>query len=209
MRTTALLGLLILPVSLFAGSIESGRRSDTQTLSFERGGVIQLERSFGDVDIEGWDRAEVEITTIRTFEPEKDSDTVAITAVKQGEDHLKITTQHTKTKPDLKYVIKAPLQAKLIVHHEMGQVSVVNFTNDIEVTNRIGEVALRLPEPGNYTVNAKTRVGDLSSDVGSSTRQHLIGQQLRGDFFTRHTGMHPQLFLRVGIGDITIRKINW
>jgi len=38
----------------------------------------------------------------------------------------------------LKYVIKAPAQAKLVVHHDIGQVMVKNFKNDIEVTNRIG-----------------------------------------------------------------------
>src|ERR1041384_4696636 len=119
-------GMLILPGLLQAGSAGTRERatlSSTQTLSFEPRGVIQLERSFGDVEIEGWDRAEVEITTIQS-EPDSDPDAVAVTAVKEGEDHLKITTEfasgdsEAKPHPDLKYVIKAPACAKLVVHHE-------------------------------------------------------------------------------------------
>ena len=218
-------GLLMLPGLLQAGSKEKATLSSTQTLSFEPAGVIQLEQSFGDVEIEGWDRPEVEITTIRSTqktyteeeraEAEKDLDQIAITAIKQGEDHLKITTEFPsrnakrplrgKTNADLKYVIKAPAHAKLVVHHDIGQVKVVNFTSDIEVTNRIGEIGLRLPDPAAYAVDARVRIGDVSSDVGCSEGQNLIGQQLRSD----SAGTHPQLYLRVGIGDITIRKIKW
>lgn len=217
-----LAGLLILPGFLNAGSREAGSRdkatlSSTQTLSFEPAGVIQLEQSFGDVEIEGWDRAEVEITTIRSsqnafteeerVEIEKDLDRIAITAVKRGEDHLKITTGFPshKTKPGLRYVIKAPANAKLVVHHDMGQVTVSNFTSDIEVTNRIGQIGLNLPEPESYAVDAKVRIGDVSSDVGCSEKQHVIGQQLRSESGSGRR----QLFLRVGIGDISIRKMKW
>src|SRR5690349_21445248 len=96
-------GLLILPGGLQAGSRERASISSTQTLSFDPEGVIQLEQSFGEVQIEGWDRPEVEITTIRSTQKkytdadraaaEKELEGIAITAVKQGEDRLKITTQ--------------------------------------------------------------------------------------------------------------------
>jgi hypothetical protein len=223
---TIVAGLLILPAFLQAGSREKATLSSTQTLSFDRDGVIQLEQSFGDVEIQGWDRPEVEITTIKSTQKkyndveraavEKDLDNIAITAVKQGEDHLKITTEFParhvskrpvrgKTNADVKYVIKAPLQAKLVVHHDIGQVSVVNFTGDIEVTNNVGEIGVRLPNPGAYSVDAKSRIGDVSSEVGCSEGQSLAGQQLRSE----SGGVHPQLFLRVGVGDISIRKIRW
>ena len=217
--------LLILPSLLQAGSKEKAMLSSTQTLSFEPAGVIQLEQSFGDVEIEGWDRPEVEITTIRASqktyreeeraEAEKDLDGIAITAIKLGEDHLKITTEFParnlkrplrgKGNADLKYVIHAPAQAKLVIHHDMGQVKVVNFTSDIEVTNRIGGIGLRLPEPEAYAVDARVRIGDVSSDVGCSEGQNLVGQQLLND----SGGLRRQLYLRVGIGDISIRKIKW
>lgn len=218
-------GMLIVPLSLQAGSKERATLSNTQTLSFEPAGVIQIEQSFGDVEIEGWDRPEVEITTIRSTqkeytederaEAEKDLDRIAITAIKQGEDHLKITTEFPsrnlkrplqgKANADLKYVIKAPAKAKLVVHHDIGEVRVVNFTSDIEVTNRIGEIGLKLPDPEGYAVDARVRIGDVSSDVGSSQGQNVVGQKLRSEC----GGTRRQLFLRVGIGDIVIQKIRW
>lgn len=218
-------GLLILPWGVQAGSREKASISNTQTLSFDREGVIQLEQSFGEVQIEGWDRPEVEITTIRSthmkyteserVEAEKELEGIAITAVKQGEDRLKITTQFPsrklsrplwgKTNTELKYVIKAPAQAKLVVHHDIGQVTVKNFTSDIEVTNRIGEIGLTLREPEAYAVDASVRIGDLSSDVGCSEGRNLIGHQLHTDA----GALHRQLYLRVGIGDISIKKIQW
>jgi hypothetical protein len=205
---------------------ERATLSSTQTFSFDPKGLIQLEQSYGDVEIQGWDKPEVEITTIRSTQRKysqaerasaaKELDNISITAVKQGEDRLKITTEfpvrsilkHTlrgKANADVKYVIKAPVQARLVVHHDMGEVKVSNFTSDIEVTNRIGEIGLTLAEPESYAVDAKARIGDVSSDFGCSVGENLSGQQLHNE----GDGMHRQLFLRVGIGDISIRKIKW
>jgi hypothetical protein len=220
-------GLLILPGILQAGYKDRDpMMSRTQTLSFDPGGVIQLEQSFGDVEIQGWDRSEVEITAIRsTFkhhteaeraEAQEELDNVAITAVKHGEDHLTITTEFPSAKvskkslqaranPDLKYVIKAPAHAKLVVHHDIGQVRVVNFTSDIEVTNRIGEIGLTLPSLDAYAVDASVKIGDVSSDVGCSVGQNVTGRQLHTDA----GAMSRQMYLRLGVGDITIKKIKW
>src|SRR5262249_24884273 len=136
-------------------------------------------------------------------------------AVKQGEDRLRITTQFpirkashplaTKADTELKYVIHAPLQAKLVVHHDIGQVTVKNFCSDIEVTNRIAEIGLTLPDPEAYAVDASVRVGDVMSDVGSSEGHNLSGHALR----TAAASPHRQLYLRVGVGDISIKKIRW
>src|SRR5271165_3159731 len=202
----AALALLVLPALVQANTRESATLSSTQTFSFDPRGLIQLEQSYGDVEIQGWDRPEVEITTIRSTLRKQDN--IGITAVKQGEDRVKITTDFPsrKSNSDLKYVIKAPAQAKLVVHHDMGDVKVINFTSDIEVTNRIGEIGLTLAEPESYSVDAKARIGDVSSDVGCSVGSNLIGQQLHtaGD-----GNLHRQLLLRIGIGDISIRKIKW
>lgn len=197
--------VLILPALVHANTREPATLSSTQTFSFDPQGLIQLEQSYGDVDIQGWDRPEVEITTIRST-PRK-PDNMGITAVKQGEDRLKITTDFPsrKSNSDLKYVIKAPAHARLVVHHDMGDVKVTNFMSDIEVTNRIGEIGLTLAEPESYSVNARARIGDVSSDVGCSVGSNLIGQQLH----TAGGNLHRQLLLRIGIGDISIRKIKW
>lgn len=226
-------GLIILPALLQAGSRDAGSRgratlSSTQTLSFDPAGVIQLDQSYGDIEIQGWDRPEVEITTIRSAPASSqdadaldDLDTVAVTAIKQGEDHLKITAEgqsrrlsklalRDKPDADLKYVIKAPAKAKLVVHHDIGEVKVVNFKSDIEVINRIGEIGLSLPDLDAYRVDAQVRIGDVSSDVGCSEHRNLIGQQLRSSGHgARLAAAHRQLFLRVGVGDITIQRVKW
>jgi len=227
-----LLAAVIVSPAIMAGrstqcpiSREKASLSDTQTLSFDPAGVIQLERSFGDVEIEGWDRPEVEITTIRTSHKkyaqqelaaaERDLNRIAITAVKTGEDQLKIMTDfpahaaaslHGKPDTELKYVIKAPARAKIVVHHDVGQVNVANFLGDIEVTNRVGEIGLRLKDPSAYRVDARARIGDVASDVGCSVGQNVVGQQLVS---SNDEDARPQLYLRVGIGDISIRKIKW
>ncbi len=195
----------ILPALVQANTREPATLSSTQTFSFDPQGLIQLEQSYGDVEIQGWDRPEVEITTIRT--KQQKTDNISITAVKDGEDRLKITTQFPshKSDADLKYVIKAPAQARLVVHHDMGDVKVTNFTSDIEVTNRIGEIGLSLADPASYSVDARARIGDVSSDIGCSEGSNLFGQQLH----TVGANLHRQLLLRIGIGDISIRKIKW
>jgi hypothetical protein len=224
-------GLAVVPAGLQAKSNtealprERAMFSSTQTLSFDPRGVIRLEQSFGDVEIQGWDRPEVEITTIRStdkrdtvpewLEAKKELDSIAVTALKQGEDELTITTDFPgrrlvrnlpgKNDADLKYVIKAPLHAKLVVHHDIGQVLVSNFASDIEVTARVGEIGLNLAEPELYAVDARARIGDVCSDFASSEGRELTGQQLHTDV----TGWRRQLFLRVGIGDISIKKMKW
>lgn len=233
MRAVLLLfvaGLAIVPNALLGTPRSSGPwvdntggrgvLSSTQTLSFDPAGVIQVERSYGDIEIQGWDRPEVEITTIKAAKADDaqsgaDNDQVEVTAVKQGEDRLTITTDfpvrkkigsalHGRAQGDLKYLIKAPAQARLVVHHDMGQVNVSNFTGDIEVTNRVGEIGLELANPKAYRVDARARVGEVDSEVGCRTGQNLTGQRVRRDGVTG-----PQLYLRVGVGDITIRKIRW
>ena len=92
-----------------------------------------------------------------------------------------------------------------MVHHDIGQVTVKYFKNDIEVTNRIGEIGLTLQEPEAYAVDASVRVGDVLSDVGCSEGRNLSGHQLHTDA----GAFHRQLYLRLGVGDISIKKIRW
>lgn len=229
LRSTAA-ALLILPGLFVAGAKERMMLSNTQTLSFDPRGVIQLEQSFGDVEIQGWDRAEVEITTIREglgdlsesdlAEAEKDLDRVAITAVKHGEDRLKITTTLPGRKvsaslgagsnPDVRYIIKAPAHAKLVVHHDIGHVNVTNFASDIEVTNRIGQIGLQLAQLDRYSVDARARIGGVVSDIGRNIDRSVMGQHIhRAQQFRNGHASRRQLYVRVGIGDISIQRVKW
>jgi hypothetical protein len=54
-------------------------------------------------------------------------------------------------------------------------------------------------------VDASVRIGDVLSDVGCSEGRDLSGHQLHTDA----GAMRRQLYLRLGIGDISIKKIQW
>ncbi len=132
-------GLLTFPGSLLAAPKiscvlnETATLSTTQTLSFDPDGVIQIEQSFGDMEIEGWDRAEVEITTIR---PSVAGPSATLTALKQGEDRLKISTGRAERgRMGLQYIIKAPARATLVLHHYAGGIRFAHFAGDVEVSN--------------------------------------------------------------------------
>ncbi len=131
-------GLLTFPGSLCAApklscdSNEGARLSTTQTLSFDPDGVIQIEQSFGDLEIEGWDRAEVEITTIHHSLASR---SMTLTALKQGEDRLKISTGRAERGgTGLQYIIKAPARATLVLHHHAGGIKFAHFAGDVEVS---------------------------------------------------------------------------
>jgi hypothetical protein len=76
---------------------------------------------------------------------------------------------------------------------------------DIEVTNRIGEISLKLLDSEAYTVDARAKIGEVSSDFGgSSRRSYLINERLISDYRKKAHRLH----LRVGIGAIGIQKLS-
>lgn len=110
-----------------------------------------------------------------------------------------------KSNLQLELHIKAPRQSKLVIHHDVGEVRVVNVLGDLEITNHVGEIVVRLAPHDEYTIDAKSRLGDVSSDfTGSSHRPLLLGEKFD------HNGHPPahRIYLRVGLGDITIQKLE-
>ena len=96
-----------------------------------------------------------------------------------------------------------PRDSRLAIHHGTGMVSVSGVTGDIEASAGRGDIVLWL-EPGAYSVDAKTKLGSVSSDLeGASLSQYLTGQH-----FT-HVDPAPsrRLRLRMGFGGITIKQI--
>jgi hypothetical protein len=71
------------------------------------------------------------------------------------------------------------------------------------VTARIGDISLHLSPEARYAVNAKAKVGEVCSEWGNSMRDHLIGAQAM-----EHADPPAyELYLRVGIGDISVHKL--
>lgn len=221
---------LALGLSAQAQTIEKREAEVTTTQSLEFGakGTIQIVDSFGSVKVEGWDKEEVELTvkkrTQKKYEPKdlakaaKDLDRFKVTMEAVGETSLLVinTTYPSwtparifrgKTNLNLDYLIKVPRQSALLIKHGIGEVEVVNVSGDIEATASIGEVSLRLPEDQNYAVDARARIGDVSSEFGQTThRQGLfaVGAKLAGE----PAAPTRRIFLRVGIGDIQVSKLR-
>jgi hypothetical protein len=191
----------------------------TERADFPAGGLLQFKDSMGELTVEGWDRPDVEITTIKSTKDvfpagqrEKLSaelEKVKISVEHQGEG-LTVTTvvpQHHRAGPsvsfDLEYRVKAPTNARLTVVHGAGEVHVDNLTSDIRATIGKGEITLHLPQENQYGIDAKSKLGAVISDFPGH------GKRLRWSFahtFVQETKGAHTLYLRAGFGDIVILK---
>lgn len=200
----------------------------TQCLEFDSRGTIQIVDSFGSVKVEGWDKEEVELTvtkrTQKKYEPKdlakaaKDLERFKITMETVGETSLLVinTTYPSwtparmfrgKTNLQLDYLIKVPRQSSLLIKHGIGEVDVTNVSGDIEATASIGEISLKLPENQSYSVDARVRIGDVSSEFGQTTQRQgfiPVGAKLAGDL----AAATRRIFLRLGIGDINVSRMR-
>jgi len=191
----------------------------TERADFPSGGLLRLKNSIGELFVEGWDRPDVEITTIKSTETDygspdrekasRELDKVQISVERQGTD-LVITSNYPRhwgqpPSVDVWYKVKAPMNARLTVNHGSGEVHVDNLTSDIHVTVRNGGMTLELPWEGQYSIDAKSGLGGVTSDFSghAKRRRWLLGHQ-----FVQATPAAHSLYLRVGFGDITILKIQ-
>src|SRR5271169_1931131 len=102
----------------------------TERMDFPSGGLLRFKNSVGELTVEGWDRPDVEITTVKSTKdalaaPDREKasrqlDQVQVSVQRQGEE-LVITTAIPWRRGlppdfDLDYNIKAPRDAKLAVN---------------------------------------------------------------------------------------------
>ena len=190
----------------------------TERVDFPSGGLLRLKNSVGEVTVEGWERPDVEIATVKSTKVALASgdrakashqlDQVRISVQRQGDELIVVTEfpRHRGLPPsfDLDYKISAPMNATLAVDHGAGEVHVDNLTSDIHVTVRNGGITLQLPQEGQYGIDAKSDFGGVTSDFpGHEKRTRwLLGHQ-----FVQGASAIHNLYLRVGFGDITIMKI--
>jgi hypothetical protein len=216
----------VLAGSLSLMASESDRKrleiETVQSTRFAPDGDILIRDSFGELFVEGWDRPEVEITVLkgtrrRYAAAEQDKaleylNSIEVVAVVDGGDRLLVTTAFPdrnlsrpfrgKSNVELVYKIKAPRNCNLAIEHDTGIVNVKNITGNVNVTARFGEITMRVPETGNYNLNARTRIGEVDTDFpGQSARKFLT------QTFQNNAGAATsQIHLRLGIGSINIRK---
>ncbi|HUB80521.1 MAG TPA: hypothetical protein VMB03_17070 [Bryobacteraceae bacterium] len=195
--------------------------SSTQNVPFQAGGTIRVNHSFGELWIQGWDRPDVEITVTKSPDElygEKDkakagalADRVKVTADRASNGDLVISTDVSRYPKWLhpfsftgdvmmQYRIRVPREAKLVVHHKDGEVLVSDMMSDIEATGRAGDIVVLLPQTGKYAIDARSRVGTLSSDF-EGTFHHGAWSS---DFHRADPAPAHRVYLREGIGGIEI-----
>jgi hypothetical protein len=103
----------------------------------------------------------------------------------------------------VEYRVRVPRDSRLIVHHDNGYVWVSDVAGDIEVNSHTGDMIVMLTEPGPYSIDARTRVGSVTSDFTGKTRnQFLLGKH----FAYPSQAPSRRVRLRMGRGSITIKK---
>lgn len=181
------------------------RVSSTQTIPFTGTGTLRFERSSGDIHIQGWDRPEIEIVFARsTYNPKIRPllDGMHIQADRHDSDVVISTIVPKHKDVQIEYQIHAPRNVVLAIDHDKGEVYVTGLTGDIQARVRNGQITLRLPENGVYSVAAKSRTGKVFSDFGGAEKYTW----LFGDNFTKPENTAKKLDLQIGFGDILILK---
>jgi predicted membrane protein len=215
-----------LPAQAQTGDKREAEVTTTQSVEFGAKGTVQIVDSFGSVKVEGWDKEEVEMTVTKRTQKKYEQKDLAKAA--KGLERFKVTMEAVgetsllvintkypswtpifrgKSNLKLDYLIKVPRQSTLMIKHGIGEVEVTNVSGDIEATASIGEIGLRLPEDQTYAVDARVRIGDVSSEFGQATRRQgvfAVGAKLAGE----PSAPTRRIFLRVGIGDINVTKMR-
>lgn len=214
--------VLMLPLVAEDRSKQMLNASQTARFQVSAAGAIRLDNSFGEVDIDGWDRPEVEVTVVRSSEhyynaqersaAQRRMDSVQITTKQAGNDVV-ISTVYPplnallhplsrRSDVEIRYSIHAPRASKLIVGQNRGGLNVSGLHGDIHATVVNGQITLALAD-AKYAIDAQCRVGAVYSDFdGRDQRRHAIGDE----FSRQSEAPTANLYLRVRIGDIVILK---
>ena len=102
------------------------------------------------------------------------------------------------------YRIHVPRTAGVIADRAEGDVHIDGLAGDIRVTARRGEITLRLPPDARFTLDARSRAGDVISDYAGREirRPWLVGHR----FEPEDQAAGHKVYLRIGFGDILISK---
>jgi hypothetical protein len=196
----------------------------TQSVEFDTGGEIRLDRTFGDVSVVGWDKPQVELTvskatkkTYRRDEQEKALKQLAqfsIVMTKEDENHLLISIVPQRgllgqllngaANLELSFTLKVPQASNLRIKHKAGDVRVKGIAGHISVSNHAGDVSLALSGKQRYAIDAKSRLGEVRSAFRRKKQSASAGDA---------PGVAGQdeaykVHLRVDVGEIRVEKLT-
>jgi len=223
------LGLVLLALPLPA---DEALKPPAQVISinhidFPPGGVIRVNGSYDDLYVEGWDRPEVEISTTKFMpfdyargHPEQATqhlESVRVETQRRAAGELDISIRlprrsvrlpllphTTRGGVRLECHLHVPRRSQLMIRHGDGIVSVSDVAGDIEAHCRRGDILLWLPEAGAYLIDARTKLGKVSSDfTGKAHSRFFVGQK----FVSVSAAPVQRIDLRTGFGGVTIKPI--
>jgi hypothetical protein len=194
--------------------------TETQRMTFEPSAAVHLENSVGRVNIEGWSRPDVEVTIIKSTKSEygaqerdqgaRELDKVKTTFSRKGEEIVLTTDYHHSSMPflfrggppiDVIYEIKMPREARLIVDQDTGDVHLAQLSGEIRATVRSGSINVVVPGEIQYSVDAKSKFGTVTSNLAKPEHGiFFLGEQLGYD----SPKPAHKLYLRASSGDIVI-----
>jgi hypothetical protein len=104
----------------------------------------------------------------------------------------------------VEYKVLVPRDTRLVVRHDTGYVWVSDVIGDIDVSSHTGDMIVILPDPGPYSIDARTRLGSVSSDLTGKGQYRFVA----GTHFAHAgKGSPRRIFLRMGCGSITIKQV--
>jgi len=204
--------------------------TNTEHIDFPSGGTLRIKNSIDYVRLEGWDQPGVEITTVKAMKPQYNSADRAKDARELERVHIAVQRQGNEvvigthfprhrtfspplfrrgTRFDLYCDIKVPQSAQLLVHHDEGDVFIENFSGGMHATVRTGQITLSLPEEGRYAIDAGSNFGGVNSDFPGREKRKpwVFGHEWANPPGSPAPSAAPNLYLRVGSGDIVIFKM--
>jgi hypothetical protein len=168
----------------------------TETVDFAPGGTIRIDGADGYLSIEAWDEPKVEITTnetakarIETSHPSASELVIHTELIHHP--NLAERVLHVGIHANADYAIHVPRNSRLVVTHANGYVGITGVTGDIEAHDRRGDIVLMLPDLAKCAIDARARLGAVTSDAQRGTSREQ----------TRH------IRLRMGFGGITIKEL--
>ena len=103
----------------------------------------------------------------------------------------------------VEYKVLVPRDSRVTVHQDNGYVWVSDVRGDIEVDSHTGDMIVMLPDPGPYSIDARTGMGSVSSDLmGQGHKRFLVGSH----FVRASQSPSRRILLRMGRGSITIKN---
>ncbi len=166
---------------------------------FEPGQKADAERRFEEIHVAAERRTDKEFD-ISTTVPARHN---FISSVLPSRRIIVTMPVHSKRGVTVEYTVHVPRDSRLVVHHDNGYVWVSDVTGDIEVDSHTGDMIVMLPDTVPYSIDARTRLGSVSSDFTGKGRYSLL---LGNRFAYAGQAASRRVHLRMGRGSITIKK---